>query len=272
MFRHLTVLIAAFASLLSGPAALAVYNADLGRWITRDPLGYRDGQSLYVYTRNNGIRNTDSTGLFCASCEQGGNQQAPVDTEGPCGKNHPDVPPDPDPPGEWQDPFPSHTGEPITWTRERCCKIHQQLPGPDKYGSSECCGGVRVTCVYEDRIRKDYPTASSIIGECVQDHENHHTRCKDCSVMPAIWCCPKGCVECWAYEEELNCIARKCGGHGFPEIFDNCDSCEDNPDPGRCNDDMKKYTRDTRKRRDTACETCGLDDNTIEFRPELASP
>jgi RHS repeat-associated protein len=47
-----------------------VYRADLGRWMTRDPLGYVDGMSTYEYVAGMGVVLLDPSGL-CTSC---GNQ------------------------------------------------------------------------------------------------------------------------------------------------------------------------------------------------------
>ena len=39
------------------------YDASLGRWITRDPLGQEEGRNLYTYAGNNPARNIDPLGL-----------------------------------------------------------------------------------------------------------------------------------------------------------------------------------------------------------------
>jgi RHS repeat-associated protein len=43
-----------------------VFNADLGRWTRRDPLGYIDGVGLYHYTRSNPVVSVDSYGTQCS--------------------------------------------------------------------------------------------------------------------------------------------------------------------------------------------------------------
>jgi RHS repeat-associated protein len=48
-----------------------VYRADLGRWMTRDPLGYVDGMSLYEYVGGMAIVGRDSSGLARAICASG---------------------------------------------------------------------------------------------------------------------------------------------------------------------------------------------------------
>ena len=53
-----------------------VYRADLGRWMTRDPLGYVDGMGLYEYVGGMAIKGRDPSGLAralpCASGRCGG--------------------------------------------------------------------------------------------------------------------------------------------------------------------------------------------------------
>ncbi|MGE0365174.1 MAG: RHS repeat domain-containing protein [Phycisphaerales bacterium] len=42
-----------------------VYDAGVGRWTRRDPLGYIDGMGLYEYVRTSPLRHTDDSGLRC---------------------------------------------------------------------------------------------------------------------------------------------------------------------------------------------------------------
>jgi RHS repeat-associated protein len=44
-----------------------VYDPELGRWIQRDPAGYIDGLSLYLYVSGNPFSLVDPTGLFWES-------------------------------------------------------------------------------------------------------------------------------------------------------------------------------------------------------------
>lgn len=46
-----------------------VYDADIGRWMRRDPIGYVDGMSLYEYVRSRPVAKRDPAGL--ASCATG---------------------------------------------------------------------------------------------------------------------------------------------------------------------------------------------------------
>lgn len=45
-----------------------VYDAGVGRWTRRDPLGYIDGMGLYEYVRSSPLSLTDPNGLACSSC------------------------------------------------------------------------------------------------------------------------------------------------------------------------------------------------------------
>jgi RHS repeat-associated protein len=45
-----------------------VYDADIGRWTRRDPLGYVDGMSLYEYVQSQPVTATDPLGLAAATC------------------------------------------------------------------------------------------------------------------------------------------------------------------------------------------------------------
>lgn len=69
MPRHLMNVLALILALLVTSDALAVYNADLGKWISRDAIGYADGSSLQQYCRSNPIVATDYLGLV-SPCQQ----------------------------------------------------------------------------------------------------------------------------------------------------------------------------------------------------------
>lgn len=72
MPRQLVIVAAIMLSLLVTSDVLAVYNADLGRWISRDPMRYVDGTSLYGYARSNPQNASDPSGLSCSgttSCQ-----------------------------------------------------------------------------------------------------------------------------------------------------------------------------------------------------------
>jgi RHS repeat-associated protein len=83
------------------PARHRWYMAEVGRWMTRDPLGYVDGMNLYAYVRGRAIAATDPSGLS-GICAGGGcglraarAQPWPMEPTGPCGIPLPLIPPEP---------------------------------------------------------------------------------------------------------------------------------------------------------------------------------
>ena len=80
-----------------------VYDADVGRWTRRDPLGYVDGMGLYEYVKSHSIKSTDPYGLLSKRCGNGGNAISgwPDDSPPVCDAiPEPPAPPLPLPPGK----------------------------------------------------------------------------------------------------------------------------------------------------------------------------
>ena len=48
------------------------YSSEMGRWLTKDPLGYKDGMNMYAYVHNNPMMNTDAYGLLSITPGGGG--------------------------------------------------------------------------------------------------------------------------------------------------------------------------------------------------------
>jgi len=66
--EHVAVVICAFITSLSfADAAQAVYHPTVGRWLTRDPIGYGDGMSLFQYVRSRPMGSVDPFGLAKAT-------------------------------------------------------------------------------------------------------------------------------------------------------------------------------------------------------------
>ena len=47
------------------------YSSDVGRWTTRDPIGYDDGWNQYGYVQGNPINGIDPSGLYRGNCGKG---------------------------------------------------------------------------------------------------------------------------------------------------------------------------------------------------------
>lgn len=65
MLRRLTLPILFLVNLILSTQTFGIYNADLGRWVTRDPIGYSDGPNMYGYGRGNPKVSRDASGLLC---------------------------------------------------------------------------------------------------------------------------------------------------------------------------------------------------------------
>jgi hypothetical protein len=70
MNRLHLILVAVFSMLLAGAPEVSarVYNAETGRFFTRDRLGQVDGPNLYQYARSRPVTMRDPTGLVAAVC------------------------------------------------------------------------------------------------------------------------------------------------------------------------------------------------------------
>jgi len=68
---------------LEQDATHRIYDADVGRWTRRDPLGYVDGMSLYAYVQGLAVVAVDPWGLFI--CVGGCQPPAPGPVSNPGG-------------------------------------------------------------------------------------------------------------------------------------------------------------------------------------------
>ena len=99
MSRSFPFLICLLLIILSAESALAWYHAPLGRWVSRDPIGYEGGTpNLCEYASSSPVIRTDSSGTSL-DCSPDCPQATGNPTEYGCycgeGTNHPDPQPNP---------------------------------------------------------------------------------------------------------------------------------------------------------------------------------
>ena len=151
-----------------------VYRPDLGRWMTRDPLGYVDGMGLYEYVGGMAVKGRDPSGLA----------RAVVTCKTDINDDH----------CRTMCPIRGIPGfverDPVTGIPTACCvctaiirKGNPDLP-PGKPGAP--------SPGYEDGIK-------SVIA-CITQHEEEHTR--QCGGA-------RECRECLAYRVELECLTKE---------------------------------------------------------------
>lgn len=61
------LIIAALVLHVFTSTALAYYNPEMGRWVSRDPIEERGGRNLYAMVDNDPVNRTDYMGLACTS-------------------------------------------------------------------------------------------------------------------------------------------------------------------------------------------------------------
>lgn len=230
MLRYLPQILSIITSVLISSNVLAVYNADLGRWISRDPVGYADSASLYGYTPSNPLRASDPLGLSCtgtSSC-----QTQP--------ENTPPALPDIFEPDDWPDDdwpaFPFGYGRFGVQAARDECENACSTPAEDgtlPAGVTVCVNGIPVACVCLDNINTWAPANGitdpgllEAFKRCVLKHERRHrehdvdcTHCPDGTdgtcFGPMIWKdgLNSNCAECVAYGITIKCLKEHpCNG------------------------------------------------------------
>ncbi|MBX9737355.1 MAG: hypothetical protein K2X32_10560, partial [Phycisphaerales bacterium] len=157
-----------------------VYDANLGRWTRRDPLGYHDGMGLYEYVMSVPLIASDPRGLAAAGCGASCQVSEPATSPTLPGMTppapsklacvSPDVvlPPNIREPGSFDSP-----------TRKRC--LTYCLEGG--LGRMFCEDGKPFICICPANIKKRFPDGGddfrTSYRACVEAHErtnwNHHT-------------------------------------------------------------------------------------------------
>jgi RHS repeat-associated protein len=168
-----------------------VYRADLGRWMTRDPLGYVDGMGLYEYVGGMAVRGRDPSGLAralpCAA--------------GKCQPDHPEIPPSDIP---IFDPtvlplYPAPIPQEILVCAGVCGK-------PGDFGAQGAClNGVPIICACSNKPGSPYspsypvsdPEFRKSMRLCVDEYERRNF------TMGVIYCPPgkTGSSEVYPYRD-----------------------------------------------------------------------
>jgi RHS repeat-associated protein len=212
-----------------------VYQAHIGRWMTRDPLGYVDGMGLYEYVRGMAVVATDPLGLFtsCAGLF--------CSLPGECVQ--PDLPPvPPAPPGTRPIIVPSPTGPYLPFSDEEFCA--NECAKPENkwlYGFTTCRFGRPISCnCLPFRTHDPIPPAHPFgrrIWDCVDSCEPHGQKYLDCILNTPI----NGgiaCGECEIYKCMSACIEP------YP--------CEETGNPQGCRDLKQRF----KNRENTWCQEC----------------
>jgi hypothetical protein len=220
MSRLTNFVIALVVSVLGESRSFAVYNADLGRWISRDPVGYVDGPNLFGYAGGNPIVALDSHGLTCHST----NCEPPAGTQ-PANRM---------PPTDCVMPLPPDQHGPPSPDQQVCAKLCASGAlgaascHPNERGKMICCNCVYVVisqalyqCPFVEKL-------SDALEACERIHFTH----LDCTLPPPID--PGlgyGLVTGSQEEAVSECDVHKCMLHRF--------RCSGNPvddpeDPNTC--------------------------------------
>jgi len=163
------------------------YDAEVGRWISEDPIGYKsDNENLFRYVHNDSIKQVDPSGLITA-------------------------------------PGPPDAGR----QKECCDKVKKDeftdkgIPAPG--GTVICCDKHNVSCVWGYEPKDDIPLTygQSAINNCAREHEDDHkdNDMRDCTCDGAYLNCIKpelgeegrDNAECRAYRVEIACLRKALG-------------------------------------------------------------
>jgi len=186
--------------------------APQGRFVSRDPIGYRGGLNLMNYVVSSPINQTDSSGQYhgldggLIECEH---QHAVInptnrtDSKGYCGCNY----------------SPSRSDA-------QCCAdalAQYNKQGVNPEAGFILCDGREVICVYTQNLGNSYPeltdpNAKNVFARCLREHERSHLldphlQWMQCDGGISLGAFPLGeemeGSECTAYKSELICLDRQ---------------------------------------------------------------
>jgi hypothetical protein len=209
--RSLAVLVLAVLCLTTFAAHARVYNPALGRFLQRDPIGYRDGVNLYQYVGSRPIVARDPTGLCCALDRTRIESYAYAPGLVLAAGCHTDT----------------EAGDLGTACDIGCRQLEGM--GRPAYGATFC--GAGICCICTDLIKRSYPNIQSQLAACAAMVEmanlsrcgtGENLHCAECrsatigsscllSMLPSCNGWPPCEAEIWhAVLEQTRSLAEEC--------------------------------------------------------------
>jgi RHS repeat-associated protein len=185
-------------------------SADTGRWNTRDPIGYRDGVSLYQYGRSRATASTDPQGLFTgATCGGGGIVENGLGGSGCRPKGPPEYGPPVTPPAPPPSPPPCERANQIAQQSDMYQSVLQQL-------RNRGCPAPAIVCVDCNGGQGGaFDCASNTLAICNNSSDQQILETLEHEVVHAFDCCEWGgsisnceqsiCTEARAYSLDAQC-------------------------------------------------------------------
>jgi RHS repeat-associated protein len=142
------------------------YHPTLGRWLSRDPLGYREGLALYQYTNGCPLSGSDPQGLYF---ECNGLYIGECPSSGGNWERQPRTPPPPSPP-------------PLPWSFDAIMREAETRRGRGRWGDSaqHCWAACYITVRYGyvpgwlAMIVEDWAERNHPVGDWRRDIEAQH--------------------------------------------------------------------------------------------------
>lgn len=185
------------------------YEARMGRWLNRDPIGELGGLNEYAGLSNAPAFVVDAAGMRC-----------------------------------WRVPTDDETDTPC---EDSFCDALAAMPAfASRLGQTVCRNGTPCYCLFARAIRNYAPFSQDILKFCIRYHENAHVNAENargaCSGPNWIWTGPGGGTwgsisrdpgaddECATQRLSLRCVRQ------------NADKCMSSPNPCACFQDLINYT------------------------------